>query len=89
MIDLILKYPLKVTDYQLLEELQVTKILCAQVQDGTICFWAEVDSDIDSVNIEVIIVGTGQPMSEMVNYKYLDTVQLNGFVWHIYTRTLS
>ncbi len=89
----IYKYPLKLVDTQRIKIPKGSVVISAQVQDGVICLWAEVDTDKPLVEPLVYVVGTGQPLPEQECWfdgdeqhfnLYIDTVQLNGFVWHIY-----
>lgn len=60
------------------------KILSAQEQDGNICVWYEVDENQNFNTIKnFFIIGTGKYFL-MPNGHYVNTIQLNGFVWHIY-----
>lgn len=59
-------------------------ILSAQVQNGLICIWAEVDTTVDGVEtVRFRLVGTGW-LVDLEGWTYIDTVQLGEFVWHIY-----
>ncbi len=59
--------------------------LCVQMQNDTPCIWFEVDSEQHSVDIPVLVVGTGHPIPEG-NWKYAGTFQLplEQLVFHIY-----
>jgi hypothetical protein len=59
--------------------------LCVQMQNDTPCIWFEVDSEQRSVDIPVIVVGTGHPIPEG-NWKYVGTFQIptDNLVFHIY-----
>ena len=76
------KYKLKlgVTDVPLP---QGSRPLCAQRQGHSICLWAEADPDAPIVAKRVQIVGTGHEVPDQ-SYTYLDTVQEQSFVWHVY-----
>lgn len=78
------KYPLVVKHgEQAIEMPKGAAIRCAQFQNGEIHLWAEVDSDvpIDVRKFETFGTGWGIEPSPR---KYIGTVQVRGFVWHIY-----
>lgn len=62
-----------------------TKLLCVQVQRGTICVWGEVDDTQPLVTRQINLVGTGHPML-LSSGDYLGTVQLleGSLVLHVY-----
>jgi hypothetical protein len=58
---------------------------CVQIQNGVICLWAEVDTEDPIRDLTINILGTGQEAHfDMAKEMYVGTVQINGFVWHIY-----
>jgi len=94
------KFPLAIVDFQEIEMPQGAKPLLVAVQPsvanrglGTLCIWAEVDTDVPKIKRGVWIVGTGHPMllvadaakhigsTLMVGQTFLDGP---GFVWHVY-----
>jgi hypothetical protein len=90
----IYKYALELTDRQAVSMPIGSKILYVGNQNGTICVWAEVDSDVPYYrDHEFRIVGTGNPIdfptkpNETVwQYNFIGTVIMNPFVWHVYWR---
>ena len=71
----------------------ITKLLTAQIQNGTIVVWAEVDTEGPNRKFEVFPIGTGWPLDPPLNRKcvldthtYLSTVQFAGgsLIFHIY-----
>lgn len=58
------------------------KILTAQVQNGTIVLWSEVDLDRETEPRPIEIVGTGTVVPK--KSVYISTVQDGPFVWHLY-----
>lgn len=81
--DTIYKYPLQITDVQRVLMPSGAKILCAQVQGDQVCLWAEVDTEKETEPRIIMIVGTGDPWRSDY-YTYIGTVQLQGYVWHVY-----
>lgn len=79
------KYPLELTDSQILHLPSSAKPLSVQLQGNQLCLWADVPAGQFVVEKEVVItiVGTGHPIPPgAVNY--LGTVQQGPFVWHVY-----
>lgn len=61
-------------------------ILSVQVQNGNTCIWALVDP-LAGITLRTFrIYGTGHPIAEYVNLKYIGTYQLNNgdLVFHIF-----
>jgi len=87
----IYKYPLKVTDEQIIENVPgVREILCVQVQNGIPCLWTKVDSSTYSRPLRVVTKGTGHPFTDTqqsAGLKYAGTYQLNEgqLVFHVFT----
>lgn len=80
----IYKYPLLLTDSQIMWLPLSAKPLSVQLQGEQLCLWAEVNAGSSGQKQVVIsIVGTGHPIPPgAVNY--LGTVQQGQFVWHVY-----
>ena len=54
-------------------------------QEGSVCLWAEVDSDGPMEARLIYVVGTGKRIMYLERSpKYLGTVQVQSFVWHVY-----
>lgn len=63
------------------------QILSAQIQNGEVCLWALVDTEKPLKNKEIRIYGTGHPYEYTdQDAKYIGTVQLKSFVWHIFEK---
>ena len=83
------KYPLKMTDKQVVEMPYRAKILTVQVQFGTPCLWALVDeTNIPGVKLTprtITIYGTGNPMPVNPGV-YIGTFQVRGgdLVFHVF-----
>jgi len=67
-----------------LEMPQDARILCVQVQDGTPCIWAQVNSDDGQETRQFTIVGTGHAVPP--GTQYVATWQDVPYVWHLYER---
>lgn len=51
-------------------------------QSGSVCMWAEVDTDAATESRVFVVYGTGQTINPAHNY--VGTVFIGPFVWHIY-----
>ncbi len=81
----IFKYPLEITDSQEIHLSPNCQLLSVQIQNGAPTLWAMVDPDARMFPVTVYVIGTGNPVPSEVNTAiYVDTVQLNGFVWHVF-----
>lgn len=77
------KFKLSITDEQIIQTQGLGKMLCVQVQNDEICLWAEAFTTMNSYPRKISIIGTGNPMSNTTR-NYIGTVQLSGFMWHVY-----
>jgi hypothetical protein len=78
------KFQLDVTDIQSVMVPIGGELLSVGEQSGSICLWFMVDPDARREMREFEIVGTGNPMEPDVRRKFVGTVQLPPFVWHIF-----
>lgn len=84
----IYEYTLEVTDEQTLMIPKSGEFLDFQMQFEMITFWMEVDLEDFQLSEETFyVVGTGNPIPEKAQH-YHGTVQIQGFVWHIYQRII-
>lgn len=82
----IYKYPIEITDEQTVTMPLDAGVLSCQVQGGRLVLWAMVDTDRPSFPKTIYVFGTGNPVPE-VRMRFIDTVQLNGLVWHVFEET--
>ena len=83
------KYPIEVTESQMLRVPKGAKVLTVLVQEGQPCIWALVDISIaDTECIEVLTFGTGQPDIDIDDADYLGAYQLPevNVVGHVWTK---
>ena len=81
----IYKYTLEVTDEQEVKMPAGAQILCVQVQHGRPTLWALVDPEKKLEDRRFFVHGTGNPIHSDAKVKcYIGTVQINGFVWHVF-----
>lgn len=76
------KYPLLMKDVQRVQLPLEAEILSAQMQNGVLCLWAKVQIGVPDKVQRIWIRGTGHGIEDEV--KFIDTVQDNGLVWHIF-----
>ena len=83
----IYKYTLQITEEQTVLLPEGHKLLTVQTQEGIgfnrVCLWVDVDPAAVEHPVKIFIYGTDNRTEEFKG-KYLGTVQLNGFVWHVY-----
>jgi len=81
----IFKFPLQITDIQKINMPKDSTILTVQVQKGTPCLWALVDTDKEAEERFIRIIGTGHPVPENI-LRYIGTFQvLEGtFIGHVF-----
>ena len=79
------KFKLNILGYQKINIPQYSKIIHVGIQDNRICMWVIVDTDDSLKGRGIVIVGTGYmiPKNEC-RLEYLETVQLNSYIWHIF-----
>lgn len=65
------------------------KILSIQLQNESLCLWAEIDPKAKFEIRKFVILGTGHPIPDDVTLSYLATIQLYNYVWHIYEKNTS
>lgn len=82
------KYPLALTDHQVVRLPLKSTVLSVQEQNGSLVIWAVVDQSIPQTDYEFRIVGTGNPFpNDMLRgYQFLGTVQESRrpLVWHVF-----
>lgn len=80
----IYKYKLQITDEQVINIPRGSKFLSAQIQHGTLCVWAMVNSFVEKVDIVLFrIHGTDHKVTNP-KANFIDTVQDGSLVWHIF-----
>lgn len=83
----IFKYPLEVTDEQVVVMPAGAVILCVQLQGPTPCLWAIVNPDAPKTKRRIDTYGTGKTLAEAPGY-YIGTYQLHGggLVFHVFDK---
>jgi len=85
----IFKYNANITDMQTFEMPAGAQILSAKNQHGELCLWVLVNENEPSMTQRHIeIIGTGNPIPQDmgIDRKFIDTVVINPFVWHVFER---
>lgn len=83
----IYKYPLEAEDWQAIKMPRGAEILAVQTQGETPCLWALVDTENDSEERYLRVIGTGHPISSEDKYlRFIGTFQLMGgsLVFHVF-----
>lgn len=78
------KFPIDITDEQILDVPIGWKPLTIMSQHGQLCIWAEVDV-MAKQQVIVSVLGTGNPRTG-IEGEYIGSVITGPFVWHIYWR---
>lgn len=62
-------------------------VLCVQMQNGRPMLWVAVNPDAPIGHRTFCLRGTGQPLDFGTGpNSYIGTFQMEGFVWHLFTR---
>lgn len=61
------------------------EILCAQRQGNSLCLWTREEVDAPKIGRTFFVLPTGQQFAP-VPMKYIDTVQMGEYVWHIFEK---
>ena len=85
--NVIYKYPLTLETPQTLVLPIGSKVLSVQAQNDVPTVWVLQQEGDAAATTEVLVavIATGQPF-EIENWNYIDTVQIGGFVWHVFMR---
>lgn len=84
--EVVYKYPLVVTDRQLVKMPKEAKILTVQVQNGEPQMWALVNPDNETEEVPIRIHGTGHNIPDADRLAYIGTFQMPryGLVFHAF-----
>jgi len=80
------KYPLLLTDEQVIAVPENSSVLDVQFQGDTLCLWVLLDDTDARVATVIHIYGTGHPLPDDVDEYHIGTVQQpsQGFIWHCF-----
>lgn len=87
----IYKYPFPKTDdgftfgykFQLPE---LSELLYCDGQDDQLYLWAKIDDSLPLTTKQVYVVGTGWQVPENIRFRYINTIQFVGLVYHFFER---
>ena len=84
----IYKQRLEIYDRQKVMIQQDFRVLHLGEQDGHACMWFECTADAPMKEIEVLCFGTGHPMPDRLDLRYIGTVATcdGRGIWHFYLR---
>ena len=88
----IFKYPLSITDHQVVAMRKDAIILSVAVQREKICLWAMVIPDAPLVDRHIRIVGTGHGFnvpSEGIEYHGTVLMHRDYLVWHVFEEIIA
>ncbi len=81
------KFPLVLTDRQVVRMPEGAQILHVDEQNGQICLWAGITEGKDTEDREIQIIGTGYPELPDEWVTHLGSVVMqSGYVWHVFER---
>ena len=80
------RFPLELTDSQNVLMPSDSKILSVKEQHGQLFLWAMVDGTGRPIRRRITIVGTGTPLPGSDMGKFIDSVVMDNFVWHVFAR---
>lgn len=88
------KFPLEITDFQQIEVPENSSMLSVAFQDRhptyplaggkQLCLWVQVDTDRPMRKRGIYVVGTGNPMPDVIAQFIGTALDPRGFVWHVY-----
>lgn len=80
----IYKQTLKIHIEQFIQLQIGSEILSVQEQYGLICLWYRCDTENQNKQRLIHIYGTGQPCDDSLQFRFIGTVQIGSFVWHVF-----
>jgi len=83
----VFKYQFVANDYVTFGLPIGAEILTVQEQKGNLCLWALVDPNEHWIENRVIrMAGTGHPIDDVAQYRYINTIQLLGgeLIFHFF-----
>jgi hypothetical protein len=80
------KFTLELTDIQKLTITEGAQILSVANQNGNLCLWVMLVPHLRKVKRTIEIIGTGNPIEEGIERKFIGTAVINPFVWHVFER---
>jgi hypothetical protein len=78
------KYPLRITDEQILKVPENASALHVGAQDDDLCLWVLLDPEAPLISRTVRIYGTGHPLDGDLAQFHVGTAQVGYGVWHVF-----
>jgi hypothetical protein len=79
------KYPLTITDDQIVTMPEKSQILSVGLQNDAICLWALVNTNNDPTERHIYMFETGQPLEYISLLQFAGTLILHNIVLHVYS----
>lgn len=80
---MVYKYFLEVEDEEQVLTLQSSRpVVSVAGQDGKVCLWIEIDTELKETKHIFRVFGTGHKIP--LGWDYIGTAQVFPFVWHVY-----
>ena len=66
---------------------KIRRFLKVQRQGSHIVCWAEIDENLEEIEVRIVAIGTGWPMEDFLSeWEYIGTeIDVEGYVWHYYS----
>ncbi len=81
----IFKYELAIKDNQVIKMPEGAKVLTAQEQlNYSLFVWALVNPDAPQEDRTFEVIGIGNDIEPNRNRSFISTVQMGGYVWHVF-----
>jgi len=78
------KFPLAITDEQVIYAPPSARPLSVQFQRGVLCLWMRLDPTEILEQFTIRIYGTGNPIQSNDHEAFIGTVQDGPMVWHVF-----
>lgn len=82
----IYKYPLSLTDDQIITG-PIERVIYAGFDPiGQLCVWCEASTDYNDISkrVHIFVIGTGNPVPKEA-IRFINSVRNDPFMWHIYS----
>lgn len=80
------KHQLHIIDLQSVNLPYGSRIISAANQNGILTIWSMVDPSQPTCTRHIEIFGTGHQIDETVSRRFIGTVLIDPFVWHVFER---
>lgn len=82
----IYKFPLEITDSQVIKMPKGSRILSIKQQRNRVCLWAEVDTSEEIEDVTILCFGTGQVIPSYIKKEFIASLLLysGDLVFHFF-----